>query len=95
LKCAILILGSLFLALPDIRASWWEENPNPETWVQSRESLGNQLREKLQKESPAALKPGSSVEQEFRLWANGQRREEWIPKSLPNSAKTMSWFGFI
>jgi len=68
LKCAILILGSLFLALPDIRASWWEENPNPETWVQSRESLGNQLREKLQKESPAALKPGSSVEQEFRLW---------------------------
>jgi len=68
LKFEILILGTLFLALPDIRGSWWEENPNPETWVQARESSRNQLREKLQKGGPAALKPGSSLEQEFRLW---------------------------
>ena len=68
MKIAILILGGLFLALPDIWGSWWDENPNPETWVQARESLENQLRQKLQKEGPAVLKPGSSLEQEFRLW---------------------------
>ncbi len=68
MKFAILILGSLFLAPPDIRGSWWDENLNPETWARARESLGHQLRQKLQKEGPAALKPGSSLEEEFRLW---------------------------
>jgi len=68
LKSSIYFLGVFLLALPEIRASWWDENSNPESWAQARESLGNQLRQKLQKEGPAALKPGSSLEKEFRLW---------------------------
>jgi hypothetical protein len=68
LKSSIYFLGVLLLALSEIRASWWDENSNPESWAQARESLGNQLRQKLQKEGPAALKPGSSLEKEFRLW---------------------------
>ena len=68
MKSSIYFLGVLLLALSDIRASWWDNNPSPETWAQARETLGNQLRQNLQKEGPAALKPGSSQEQEFRLW---------------------------
>jgi hypothetical protein len=68
LKSSIYFLGVLLLALSEIRASWWDENSNPESWAQARESLGNQLRQKLQKEGPAALKPGSSLEKEYRLW---------------------------
>ncbi|MFM8653570.1 MAG: hypothetical protein ACKODZ_02410 [Verrucomicrobiota bacterium] len=89
MKCAILILGSLFLALPDIRASWWDENSNPENWGQARESLGNQLREQLQKEGPAALKPGSSLEQEFRLW---QWLGEW-PEARGMDSKIFAELG--
>ena len=68
MKLLIIFLGALLPASPEIRANWWIENPNPEAWAQARESLGNQLRQRLQKEGPAALKPGSSLEQEFRLW---------------------------
>lgn len=69
MKSLILCLsGALSLALPSLQADWWEENPNPEGWAQARETLGDQLRQKLRKEGPVALKLGSSAEQDFRLW---------------------------
>lgn len=68
MKLLSYLLGTLLLAWSDISASWWDENPNQETWAQVRESLGNQLRQRLQKEGPAGLEPGSSLEKEFRLW---------------------------
>ena len=68
MKSFIILLGALLLASSRLRASWWDENSNPDNWLHARESLGNQLRQKIQKEGPAALKPGSTLEQEFRLW---------------------------
>ena len=77
------------MSSPDIRASWWDENSNPENWVHARESLGNQLRQRLQKEGPAALKPGSSLEKEFRLW---QWLGEWAEAKEMDS-KTFAELG--
>ena len=77
------------MSFPDIRASWWDENSSPENWVHARELLGNQLRQRLQKEGPAALKPGSSLEQEFRLW---QWLAEW-PETRGVDPKTFAELG--
>ena len=77
------------MSSPDIRASWWDENSSPENWVHARESFGNQLRQRLQKEGPAALRPGSSLEQEFRLW---QWLGEWAEAKEMDS-KTFAELG--
>jgi hypothetical protein len=89
LKLLICLLSALLLALPDIRASWWDNNPSPETWAQARENLGNQVRQKLKKDGPAALKPGSYLEQEFRLW---QWLGEW-PEARGVDPKTFADLG--
>ncbi|MEY5063220.1 MAG: hypothetical protein RLZZ112_1184, partial [Verrucomicrobiota bacterium] len=89
MKSLIYALGPLVLALPDVRASWWSAPPNPEAWAEARENLGNQLRQKLQKEGPAALKPGSSLGQEFLLW---RWLGEW-PKASGVDAKTFAELG--
>ena len=89
MKSLICILSALLLALPDIRASWWDHNPSPETWAQAREKLGNQLRQKLKEEGPAALKPESSLEQEFRLW---QWLGEW-PEAKGGDPKIFAELG--
>jgi len=94
LKLLIILLCTLLLASPDIRASWWSENRDSDVWAQARESLGNQLRQRLQKEGSAALKPGSSLEQEFRLW---QWLGEWPesrgvdPKIFAELGKNQEW----
>ena len=89
MKSSIYFLGVFLLALPEIRASWWDENSNSEGWAQAKESLGNQLRQKLQKEGPAALKLGSALEQEFRLW---QWLGEW-PEARGVDPKTFADLG--
>ena len=89
MKSSIYFLGVFLLALPEIRASWWDENSNSEVWAQAKESLGNQLRQKLQEEGPAALKPGSSLEQEFRRW---QWLGEW-PEARGVDPKTFAELG--
>jgi len=89
LKWLIILLGALLPVSPESRASWWSENHNPEAWAQARESLGNQLRQKVQKEGPAALKPGSPLEQEFRLW---QWLGEW-PEAKGVDSKTFAEIG--
>ena len=89
MKSLIHLTGVLLVALPEIRASWWSDNPNPEIWGQAREILGKQLRQKLQNDGPAALQPGSSLEQEFRLW---QWLGEW-PALEDQSAREFAELG--
>ena len=49
-------------------ASWWDEHPDPVTWVVERENLKSRLQEDLSKKKPNDLKSDSIEADNFRIW---------------------------
>ena len=78
-----------FGAVLSVSADWWEQNQNPESWMQAREALGNELKSKLNREGVATLKPDAPTEAEFRTW---QWLGEW-PEFQGQKAQEFSELG--
>jgi hypothetical protein len=49
-------------------ASWWQEHPDPATWMAERENLKSFLKEDLSKKKPGDIKPDSIDADNFRIW---------------------------
>jgi hypothetical protein len=49
-------------------SSWWQQHPDPATWIAERENLKSYLQEDLSKKKPSDLKPDSIEADNFRIW---------------------------
>ena len=49
-------------------SSWWQEHPDPATWMTERENLKSFLKEDLSKKKPSDIKPDSIDADNFRIW---------------------------
>jgi len=49
-------------------ATWWQEHPDPASWIAERENLKSHLQEELSKKNPIDLKPDSVDADNFRIW---------------------------
>ena len=49
-------------------SSWWQEHPDPATWMTERENLKSFLKEDLSKKKPGDIKPDSIDADNFRIW---------------------------
>ena len=49
-------------------SSWWQQHPDPATWIADRENLKSYLQEDLSKKKPSDLKPDSIEADNFRIW---------------------------
>jgi len=49
-------------------SSWWQEHPDPATWIAERENLKSHLQEDLSKKKPNDLKSESIEADNFRIW---------------------------
>ena len=58
-------------------ASWWDEHPDPVTWVVERENLKSRLQEDLSKKKPNDLKSDSIEADNFRIW-------QWLEYARPD-----------
>ena len=58
-------------------ASWWDEHPDPVTWVVERDNLKSHVQEDLSKKKPSDLKPDSIEANNFRIW-------QWLEYARPD-----------
>lgn len=58
-------------------ASWWDEHPDPATWIVERGNLKSHLQEDLSKKKPNDLKPDSIEADNFRIW-------QWLEYARPD-----------
>ena len=58
-------------------ASFWDEHPDPATWIVERENLKSHLQEDLSKKKPSDLKSDSIEVDNFRIW-------QWLEYARPD-----------
>ncbi|NCX47104.1 MAG: hypothetical protein EBW82_00515 [Verrucomicrobia bacterium] len=58
-------------------SSWWQEHPDPATWIAERENLKSYLQEDLSKKKPSDLKPDAIEADNFRIW-------QWLEYARPD-----------
>jgi len=58
-------------------SSWWQQHPDPATWIADRENLKSYLQEDLSKKKPSDLKPDSIEADNFRIW-------QWLEYARPD-----------
>lgn len=58
-------------------ASWWQEHPEPASWIVERENLKSYLQQDLSKKKPNDLKPDSIEADNFRIW-------QWLEYARPD-----------
>ena len=58
-------------------SSWWQQHPDPATWIADRENLKSHIREDLSKKKPSDLKPDSIEADNFRIW-------QWLEYARPD-----------
>ena len=49
-------------------SSWWQQHPDPATWIADCAKLKSYLQEDLSKKKPSDLKPDSIEADNFRIW---------------------------
>ena len=58
-------------------SSWWQEHPDPATWIAERENLKSYLQEDISKKKPSDLKPDAIEADNFRIW-------QWLEYARPD-----------
>jgi len=58
-------------------ASFWDEHPDPATWIVERENLKSHLQEDLSKKKPSNLKSDLIEADNFRIW-------QWLEYARPD-----------
>jgi hypothetical protein len=58
-------------------ATWWQEHPDPASWIAERENLKSYLQEDLSKKNPSDLKLDSIDSDNFRVW-------QWLGYARPD-----------
>ncbi|NBT49539.1 MAG: hypothetical protein EBT07_17325, partial [Actinobacteria bacterium] len=58
-------------------SSWWQQHPDPATWIADRENLKSYLQEDLSRKKPNDLKSDSIEADNFRIW-------QWLEYARPD-----------
>ena len=58
-------------------SSWWQQHPDPATWIADRENLKSHIQEDLSKKKPSDLKSDSIEADNFRIW-------QWLEYARPD-----------
>jgi hypothetical protein len=58
-------------------ATWWQEHPDPASWIAERENLKSYLQKDLSKKNPSDLKLDSIDADNFRIW-------QWLDYARPD-----------